>query len=312
MTHRPVQKQRISFLIVGYVFFFLCIAIFSFLLKTWDDVRIIPLDFSVFPDKPLVNVTVGSKKASLLLDTGSCECLGLYTSIMNSISDKEFIRESPLLDLKGDSYPTKKFVIPSIHIESHTYEKLLAYEVTPEWAANAGLVCGSFKNQGPIRGNIGRPFLLKWTCLFDCPNRRLLLAPTIDSLAKHIDLQRVTPVPFELHSQGILLSLSTDLGVKRFLLDTGSTGSMMKTSLVKEELMEERGRPLKGYVTSTLSYGKTELGPWSFWLYEICPELVLDGILGIDFFCSYLVLIDFEHSVVYLGKSEAPRIIDIL
>lgn len=312
MTHQPAQKLRNSHLIIGCSFFFLCAAVFSFILKTWDDVRIIPLDFSVFPDKPLVNITVGSKKIPLLLDTGSCECLGLDTSIMDSIPDKKFIKESPLLDLKGNSYLTKEFIIPSIRIETHIYEKLSAYEETSDWAAYAGLVCGAYKRRGPIRGNIGRPFLLKWACLFDCPNARLLLAPSIDSLAKHVDLQKLTPVPFELHSQGILLSLSTDLGVKRFLLDTGSTASMMKTLLVKEELMEERGWPLKGYVTSTLSHGELELGPWSFWLYDICPELVLDGILGIDFFCSYLVLIDFERSIVYLGKSEPPRIIDML
>jgi len=312
MTHLSNHEQKISFLILCNGFFLLFIAVFTFLLRTWDDVRIIPLDFSVFPDKPLIHVIVGAKNMPLLLDTGSCECLALHASVMDSIQDKEFVREHPLLDIKGDSYPTREFIIPSIRIQSHTYEKLLTYEETPDQAAYAGLVVGDQKRRGPIRGNIGRPFFLKWTCLFDCPNERLLLAPTIDSLTKYVDLQKLTPIPFELHSQGILISLATDLGVKRFLLDTGCTTSIIKTALVKEELAEERGLPLKGFTSSTLSYGEMELGPWSFWLYEICPQLVLDGILGIDFFRSYLVLIDFEHSVVYLGESKPPQIIDIL
>lgn len=47
-----------------------------------------------------------------------------------------------------------------------------------------------------------------------------------------------------------------------------------------------------------------EFGPWPLWLYEICPEFASDGILGIDFFSTHLVLIDFEHSMVYLSQYD--------
>lgn len=307
MTSLLIRKFRVGFSGICGIFFLICFLIFSFFFKTRDDVRIIPLDFSVFSDTPLINIRIGSAKVPLLADTGSYQDLSLHTSVLNSIPDKEYIKLSSLKDPKGDVYETKEFMIPSIRIQSHTYEKILTYEQTPEQTAYAGLLFGSSKRIGPIQGAIGRPFFSKWTCFFDCSNRRLLLAPTMDSLAKHVDLRTFTPIPFELHPQGIHLSLSTDLGIKRFILDTGASLSVMKIGLVQEELREETGHPLKKYTTSTLSFQEKELGPWSFRLHELCSEMVSDGILGIDFFLAHRVVIDFAHSMVYVSSEKKPR-----
>jgi|GEM_PF-4928963 hypothetical protein len=38
----------------------------------------------------------------------------------------------------------------------------------------------------------------------------------------------------------------------------------------------------------------------SFWLYEFCDEAQFDGVLGIDFFKSHIVVFDFENNVLYV------------
>lgn len=253
-------KRKILLSLFG-IFFLFCFGFFSFLMANRDDVRIIPINFSIFPDKPLMDVFIGSQKVSLLVDLGACNTFGLHASVMDSIPNKEFVKSSFLMDPKGDIYKTQEFIIPSLRIQSHTYEKMLVYEEGPEQIAEGGFLSGLAKRVGPIRGKVGRPFFTEWTCLFDCPNERLLLAPTIDSLLKYADLQKFTQIPFELRPHGIILSLSTDLGTKEFLLDTGATASFIRPTLVSEDIAEEVEAPLKRYTTSTLSYNGQEFGP---------------------------------------------------
>lgn len=281
----------------------------SFKIKK-NDVKIIPINFSHFPDRPLLNAQIEEKKVSLLIDTGAATELGLQTSILNRIINKQFIEEIELNDAKGDTYLVRTFLIPSVTIGNVTDEKISIQEEDPDFFINAGFLWSDFQAEELIKkkikfiqGKIGRDFFTKWTCLFDCPHSKLLLAKSAKPLIDLYSSEKFIKIPFILNKFGIIVSLNTELGIKTFILDTGANASLFRESQVDKQLAQEIRPGRWEYTTKTLKWNDHELGESSFWLYEFCPEITFDGVLGIDFFKTHLVLIDFDHHLLYISNA---------
>jgi hypothetical protein len=302
-------KQHRNLILYFTLLSFFCFGIYTIFSFKTHGIHVLPINFSHFPDKPLLNAYVEGKKVSLLIDIGSYSELGLQTSILNRIANKKFIKTTENMDAKGDTYLLQTFLIPSIFIGNIKAEQLSVQEEDLHSFINSGLLWSDFQAEERkqkkikcIQGKIGRAFFSQWACLFDCPNSKLLLAKNAKRLLALYSSKKFIKVPFISSKYGILVSLDTALGTKSFLLDTGANVSLLRESQIDKKLAQEIRPNRWEYTTNTLKWNDYELGKESFWLYEFCPEITFDGVLGIDFFKTHIVLIDFENHLLYISN----------
>ena len=77
---------------------------------------------------------------------------------------------------------------------------------------------------------------------FDLSHSLLWVADDVSELAekvKYFSLRDCVEIPFELDKTGIVLSVDTNIGIKRFMLDTGANVSCLRESLVEKNHARE-------------------------------------------------------------------------
>ena len=277
-----------------------------------ESIYFVPVHFSVFPDRPIVTIELENKSYSFLVDIGMSNDLGVQQTVLDQTKDKIFVENGKIMNGKGDVYTIRKFLIPSIKMQNLMSANLVAQEENINVTSHAGLLWTNStsdqrieKNLSCIHGKVGRSFFSRWACRFDFPHSSMALAKNIDDLARNYPLQHFIKLPFFLNECGIIVSLQTDIGVRRFLMDTGATASLFRASQVEKQYAEEMYPEQWKFTSSKLQSKEHDFGQWPFWLYEFCDEAQFDGVLGIDFFKSHVVVFDFENKFVYI-RSE-PR-----
>ncbi|MBU6446295.1 MAG: hypothetical protein KGQ49_02725, partial [Verrucomicrobia bacterium] len=114
---------------------------------------------------------------------------------------------------------------------------------------------------------------------------------------------RFTQTPMHMTSDGVVIEVDTDIGAKRFLLDTGSTISVIRNIDIPEKIAFHNAMPV--YESSKFLIRGTDFGKQILYLLDISPDFKdSDGILGMNFFNEHAVFLDFTKNVVYIGRSS--------
>ena len=160
-----------------------------------------------------------------------------------------------------------------------------------------------------IDGRIGWNIFRSWDCFFDLPRSAIFIAKDMDGLRKvpQMSLNEFVQIPFDLEASGVTLSIETDIGVKKFILDTGASMCCIKKSLIKEEDFMEVCPGKQIYTSHKFVIGGHDFGKQNFILFEITDLTNCDGILGIDFFMQHAICLDFHHKIAYIGPFAAPK-----
>lgn len=102
------------------------------------------------------------------------------------------------------------------------------------------------------------------------------------------------------------IEVSTPNGLLRCILDTGSTWNILNAQLDNEEswdqLMWEKEN------TSEFSFFTiegTDFGPTCFHRMPIRMPIQIEAVLGVEFFKTHLVFLDFSEKFVYISKKTA-------
>ena len=275
-------------------------------LQRSDDCVKIAVSFVPFSYKPLIKVRIQEISYSVMLDTGSSHALDLHARALKQIQEKEFIETSQYYDMRGTEYPVSKFQIPEITLHHNLrLNEIIAYEENIDFltkGTNAGRprsILGKIKNQLGlffIDGRLGWPSFEQVVCLFDFHNGSLFLAKNMEALQKEqiFAPEDFIKAPLELSKCGPILSIQTELGPKKFLLDTGSSHSVYRESDLQSG----------NKISLTMVLDSYNIENWDFWPYPITSNLEIDGVLGIDFFKTHVVCFDFQGKNIYIHKTK--------
>ncbi len=261
----------------------------------------LPVRFFPFVDRPRIKVEIENKIYSLLVDLGSSHPIDLHAKAISAIRNKKTLGSSNYIGVRGKSYPTQAFQLPQIKLSSVAINGLVGFEENLDFLNDAKTWQSSsfwsrVKDQIErlvLDGRMGWTIFQKNVVLFDFPHSALIVAKDIGSLNEVLNysLSSFTKSPFDLQACGIILQIETDLGIQKFLLDTGATCSVVKASLFTESTSSP-------YVTNRLKIGNIDFGPWKFHLLEYLDQNQYDGILGVDFFKSHEICLDFLNQIV--------------
>jgi hypothetical protein len=143
-------------------------------------------------------------------------------------------------------------------------------------------------------GVIGLPVLEKYNLFLDFPHS------TIYASNDHLPLQQtgilsqnLLVIPFILHPDGIILSIETDTGVCRLILDTGATHTMIRA-------------PHSNLTTQFRIMGH-DFGNRSIIPIELNSQFEFDGCLGMDFLREHPLFIDYHNKLILLDLQKDDR-----
>ncbi len=153
-------------------------------------------------------------------------------------------------------------------------------------------------------GRLGRDFFAGKNIFMDFNHRVLIICSELKDIRKEgYEIKNLITVPFKNTSDGIVLEIETDMGKKKFVLDTGTTVSVIRTeNLNKVPIQQKEGTPITK--TSKFIIGGIDFGWRELYLLDISREFKIDGLLGMDFLKDHMVYLDFTKKTVYIGKSS--------
>ncbi len=271
----------------------------------------IHVSFIPFSYKPLIKSNIQGKKCTLMIDTGSSHFLDLHKRVLEEIQDKEFVKITEYTDLQGNRYPVSQYRIAKVSLHQNlrlggmdTHEENIDFLLK---GTNAGRP-RSFINKLKIYlglffidGRIGWPSFQQIFSLFDFHNSLIFLAKDKKALqvAGIFVPEDFIRIPFELCKCGPVLSVQTDSGIKKFLLDTGASHSFYRELNLQSTEAIHLSMNIEGLL----------LDHWEFFPYPISLNLIneIDGVLGVDFFKTYAICFDCKGGYIYIRKSGGGK-----
>ena len=269
----------------------------------------IPIRFVPLLNTPIMNVEISRRKYSLNIDLGTSHNVILDKKVLDKIELKESLENLLWFDLKGNEYHSPQFRIPKIQIgEKSQILEAVASEESIDFIAHGSQVLPDyfFLHKGIsalystfVDGRIGWSVFQRNVCLFDFPSSEFLIAKDMLSLTRNAgySLEDFAHTPFEIQDCGVILSIKTDFGEKKFLLDTGSTWSLIHGPSIERE----KGQ----FATNTFIVGGVDLGKHKFRIDSFSDQFSFDGILGVDFFRSHSICLDFHNHIAYIKRQES-------
>lgn len=266
----------------------------------------IPVKFFPFSWKPLIKVEIEKKQYAMFIDTGSAHSFALQKKALEHIKDKNFVDTSISIDVLGREYSTSQFLVPEVRIGSNlrfntvdVYEEnidFLTKIMHKDESKSLFRTIKKWLRLWWIDGRIGWPVFAETACLFNFHDGELFLAKDLNALREENVFfpEEFVKAPLELSECGIMIVMQTELGLKKFALDTGASYSVFR----------EIGEQLKDSVILTMNVSGQNLGRWEFILFPLSSEhCKFDGILGVDFFKRHKICCDFERKILYIRKS---------
>lgn len=268
----------------------------------------IPVYFFPYTDLPVIEIEIEGKKHLLELDTG-CDALVLQAPLLENYTKLGPIKTS---DIRGNIYSSFEYLVPNVRMQSLEFKDIVARQenlnllaegcvVSPATHATTDRLTERLQH---IKGRIGWDLLKEGKWYFNFSKALLLRVDDIKDLGDRFISTNSRQVPLEVSEIGLLLCLDTDLGQKRFLLDTGANHLFLRQSLVDREKAKQAG-PGKYIYLSHLGINGLSLGNYPFFLFD-CPPLYdnIDGVLGIQFFECNDIYLDFKNKCAIIGPKQ--------
>jgi hypothetical protein len=262
----------------------------------------VPVDLSHDLLEPLVDIEIEDSKYKMFVDLGSIRYgLHLEDRALKKIKNKELVGDGEFGDIRGNIYRCSEFRIPEIKIGREFVLDPTATMQDRQFLQNVRLFSGPDVDKRiedrieRVDGKIGLPIFRNYNCLFDFPNSVIVLYKSVVDMEKLYPPDHFVRVPFSVEKYGVVLSVETDVGIERMVLDTGSTYSMINKSLIKE--------PNDWiYSTNKLVIEGCNYGSWELALFDISDKWDIHGCLGADFFLEYAICLDFENNIAYIQR----------
>jgi hypothetical protein len=246
--------------------------------------------------QPLLEFEIEKKPYLLELDLGaSCE-FNLFKESLEAIHEKKYVDTQTAIDIKGNRYQERCFLLPEIRAKNFEYKNPTVGEESLDFVTKGALLWSQKASRSPIPfvGRAGWRFCGNNNLFIDFPNEMLFITQSLDELRKdHWPISPRETIPFEMSSWGILVTVEIDTGPKKFILDTGANVSILKANADDSQWV----------TTQKMLLGTRDLGKRDLFLYPIESPPEIEGILGMDVLRNLAIFLDFDQKKALVGPS---------
>lgn len=263
----------------------------------------VPIAFDQY-GLPTIELIINGQSNFVLLDLGSIAGIHLPVSDVNSMSGVKYTGEtSKSINISGEIFSAKEFIIPMLAIECMTFENITGYELNP-WATSIGdKPEGMEENQQIV---IGQGFFENKKIIINYANKKLIINNKTGTISSKNNNKFK---PYVLNDEGITIQMSSSIANYQMVLDTGATSSIFSVNKVhSKDPLTACDFNLGPDVKCELFTSRVNVAGYSFvsniLLYPIDPRFTKDGLLGSDFFNKFIVELDFSNKNIALTPSE--------
>lgn len=300
MIHKKKKSIYISILLLSLS------GVFLFFLNLEKNYHIkIPLKITV-SIAPAIQIKINHKSIWADIDLGSHRNLILHKDVLQDLGEKEISRITTFKDFKGNKYTSSCYKISKITIGNLEFKKIIAEEENESFEQN--IFFGTIPNydtteQIEEKATLGMELLKNYNLLFDFQKEIFCISNDKRKLKKlGYDLENFVKVPFEFKNSKILINVKSEIGFRKFLIDTGSTLTILRKYPCFTNISKEK------YGIKMINVPNFILGSENFAMQELfllnlsaLPREV-DGVLGVDFLKKHTSYIDFKNKILYLKK----------
>lgn len=252
-------------------------------------------------DDALIEVEIEEKKYPVKLDLGAACQFAFFREALESVSEKKFVEFLVTTDIKGNQYKVSSYSVPCVKTKNLACKDAVILEESKDFVTKGAVLWqldDKKSSQIPFIGRVGRYCFKSNNLFIDLPNSMLFVTSSLEQLKKdHWPICDLFETSFEMGRWGIILSIDTDIGVKRMILDTGANASILRDSNLQAE---ER----QIFTTTKFAIGGHDFGPFDLSLFEISLAVDADGLLGLDFLKKYAIYLDFKNNKAFIGPSS--------
>jgi hypothetical protein len=190
------------------------------------------------------------------------------------------------IDFEGKEVEYPSYLLPEIKIGDLIFKDLPVMEIDHE---------NNF-------AYFGLKFFEERNLLLDFANSTMILCNDLNKIKQvGYSIEEMTKVPCQIGKKGILLSVSTDIGLVRLGISTENTFSLIRPNLVNEKITTDGPMGMKAVTTSIFTIGGRNFGAQDLCLYGLFPESYgVDGCMGMDFLLDHVLYFDFKNKVAYI------------
>lgn len=253
---------------------------------------------------PVMNIEIENKHYPILIDLGMVGTFTLNKNIINELKRKKNVGNFEWMDLKGNKYIAPLYLIPKIDFGIEL-KKIEVEEESDGYKVNTTLLNeeGDDEKLHEV-GSVGRSLLQKFNLLMDISKSRFIFSNNYYKLKKEgYDIDKYLKIPILKDLEGIIFTINTDLGKKKFFLDTGTSITLIRSSYIDDNLKHVEEHGMEVFSTNTFEIEGIDFGKQNLFLLDISSELnYFDGVLGMDFLKKHVCYIDFENGYLYIKK----------
>lgn len=257
---------------------------------------------------PMVPVKIEKNSLHFLLDTGY---LSFITVNKNAIPQNAKLlgKKSSFNNVFGDKFQSDTYLLKKLSIK-----KLYLTNVTADVTNEAFNKSTTFSNAGfnqkqekSYQGILGVApfFLLKKHIIFDFFNLQMILTNDITQLSSNgYFLKPICKGTFKKEFSGYCINIQTDCGNLNFAIDTGSSVSLIRSSLVTHKKLENANTSLPYCLLNEFKIFGKDFGQKKVYPKEFGKNMEkIDGILGMDFLWNYALHINHDQHTISINNS---------
>lgn len=268
---------------------------------------------------PCVEMTAADKTITTRVDLGFSGDVKLPRDFLIELNQKSILQRVSYFGIRGKKYDSDVYEIPKLKIGGMTFYRAKAEEINQEFEKDAVLLYDEKKPPSYKQSKIGWKFFYNTNLFFDCKNSKIAFCDSLDTLREQgYPVDSFIETRLLLDRNLVEFEVMTEKGPIRCVLDSGSTLNLLNKDLENQSnehmifnpdnidqhavLNPENSDQMvvdfeDEYEMPVFKIGKKDFGPVNF--QKIKTPFEFDAIIGMDFFKTKLVFIDFPNRKIY-------------
>ncbi len=263
----------------------------------------VPIPFTKFSSiqAPCLDIQLDGRTYSVELDLGFQGDVTLDRELLDHVPVKTFLRSAFIHGIQGKQYQTDLFQLPEISIGSTTFTEPVIQTNSHEFTNDSVFTKRGSSSIQEV-GRIGWQLFQSANILIDVANGGIALCDSVETLK----MQGYATEKFSktglFTDRGLIeFEATTSEGILRCALDTGASVNVLnqKTQQSIQDAIWEADNEVSA---SPFMIENQDFGPITFHQIPIKIPIPIKAILGMEFFRTHVIFIDFSKNLAYFSQ----------
>jgi hypothetical protein len=230
-----------------------------------------------------------------MLDLGFRGQFSFTSEFINKINNKTFLRSKQMWGIRGIEHLENLYEIPEIDMGPINVLNPILHEHSAEFSRETTIFFEGEKPSAPEPGMVGWELFGNTDLLLDLNNSIIAICDSVETLVEQgYDIDTFIKTPLLLERGLVEVELNTSKGPLRCMMDTGATLNHINQEVEMTEIMN----------IPPVEMDVDGLSQIAFHPLTIKLPIHIEAVLGMEFFMTHVVFLDFAENCTYISKNQ--------